>query len=80
MLPAFLLVRFVCNPYNRLKNLSAAVNATRNSTRILIRGRGLQPKLNFFAQKSPEQTDATQACHRRGPEGGAEPPATGEFL
>ena len=45
------LARFVSGPYNRLKNLSAAVNATRSATRILLRGRGLEPKPNFVAQK-----------------------------
>ena len=47
----YFLARFVSGPYNRLKNLSAAVNASRSTTRILLRERGLVPKVNFFAQK-----------------------------
>ena len=43
--------RFVCGPYNCLKNLSAAVNATRSATRILQKGSGLEPKVISFAQK-----------------------------
>ena len=27
------------------------MNATRGATRILLRGKGLEPKLNFFVQK-----------------------------
>ena len=37
--------------YNRLKNLSAAVSATRSAIRILLRGRGLEPKVKSFAPK-----------------------------
>ena len=37
--------------YNRLKNLSKAVNATRNATRILLKGAGLNQNQNYFAQK-----------------------------
>ena len=36
------LARFVSGPYNRLKNLTAAVNATRSATRILLRGGDLK--------------------------------------
>ena len=43
-----LLARFVSVPFNRLKNLSAAVNATRSATRILLRGRRPEPKVKFF--------------------------------
>ena len=42
---------FASGPYDRLKNLSAAVNATRSAIRILPRGRGLEPKVNFFCTK-----------------------------
>ena len=39
------LTRFVTGPYNRLETLSAAVNATKSATRILIVKRGeLEPK------------------------------------
>ena len=66
-----LLARFTCSPYNRLKNLFAGVNATRSTTRILLREMRLQPKV-FFAQKlsnlgpRAEQIDATHAYHRGG--------------
>ena len=49
--PRRFVARFVFAPYNRLKNLFAAVNATKSATRILLRGRGFEPKLNFLAQK-----------------------------
>ena len=43
---------FVSGQPNRLKNLSAAVNATRSATRILLRGKGGKTKSRiFFAQK-----------------------------
>ena len=45
------LKNFVCGPYIRLKNPSVALNATRSATRILLRGRGLEPKANIFPQK-----------------------------
>ena len=47
--------RFVCAPYNCLKNLFTAVNATRSATRMLLRGRGVESKVVcfFFAQKLP---------------------------
>ena len=45
------LARFVSAPCNRLKNLSAVVNAIRSATRIFLRKRGFEPKVNFFAQK-----------------------------
>ena len=45
------LSRFVFCPYNRSKNLSAAVNVTRSATRIFVRGRGLEPTVNFFCTK-----------------------------
>ena len=38
------LARFVCRPKNRLKNLSAAVNATRSASRILQTERELEQK------------------------------------
>ena len=65
-----LLARFVCGPYTHLKTRSAAVNATRSATRILLKGRRLEQQVNFFAQNlynlvnCAEQTDATQAYHR----------------
>ena len=31
--------------------MSAAVSATRSTNRIILRGRGLEPKVVFFAQK-----------------------------
>ena len=81
------LARFVCSPYNRLKNLSAAVNATRSATRILLKERGLQTKVNFFAQKfsyiGPMLNKLMQLkCITKGGQGGggAEPPAVGRFL
>ena len=60
--------------YNRLQNLTAAVNATTSATRISLRGRELEPKANlfFFCTKNvqfrprTEQTDAIQAYHRGG--------------
>ena len=61
-----------CGPYNRLKNLSAAVNAIRSATRVLLRERGLEPKVNVFCTKivyfrsRAEQTVTTQACHSGG--------------
>ena len=36
---------------DRLKNMSAGVNATRSATRVLLGERGLEPKGMFFAQK-----------------------------
>ena len=45
------LARFECGPYNRLKNPSVAMNAPRSATRILLRGRGIEPKENFFPRK-----------------------------
>ena len=42
-----LLARFVCGLFNRLKNLSAAVNATR----ILLRMDELEPKVFFGPKK-----------------------------
>ena len=67
------LARFVSGPYNRLKTLSAAVNAVKSATRISIAKRGeLEPKANFFCTKifyfrsHAERTDATQAYHRGG--------------
>ena len=47
--PYPLLTRFACGSYNRLKNLSAGVNATRCATRVLLRERGLEPKVNVFS-------------------------------
>ena len=41
--------RFVCGLYNLLKILSAAMNATRSATRILLKEEGLNKF--FFAQK-----------------------------
>ena len=46
-----LLALFVCGTYNRLKNLFAAVNATRRAIRILIRERGARIKKKLFEQK-----------------------------
>ena len=34
--------------FNRLKNMSAGVNGTRSATRVLVRERGLEPKVNVF--------------------------------
>ena len=45
------LARFACGPKNRLKNLSAAVNAARSATRILRSGREIEPKVNSFCTK-----------------------------
>ena len=67
---------------NRWKNKSTAVNATKNATKILLRG--LEPKVKFFCTKivqfrpRAEQTDATPAYHRGSLE--AEPPTAGLFL
>ena len=49
--PQRILARFVCGRYNRLKNLSAEVNATTSATRVLLRERGLEPKVNVFCTK-----------------------------
>ena len=71
------LVCFICGPYNRLKNLSAAVNATRNTTTILLREKRLEQKFFCFLRENclilarAELTDATQARHRLGSEGRA---------
>ena len=52
-----------------MKNLSAAVKATKSALRILLRERELEPKAKFCLQKNvrfglrAEQTDATQAYH-----------------
>ena len=46
------LARCVIGAYNRLKNLSAAVNATRSATRILVKERGLESKVNFFLHRN----------------------------
>ena len=43
--------RFVYGAYDRFKNLSAAVNATKSGTWILVRERGLRSKVNFFCTK-----------------------------
>ena len=45
------ITRFVSGPCNRLKNLSAAVTASRSATRILLRGRGFETKPKFFCTK-----------------------------
>ena len=80
------LSRFVCSPYNRFKNLSAAVNATRSANRILLKGMGLEPKVIFCPKLSdlgPElkKTDITQARLKRGlgalPNRGAQPAIMG---
>ena len=47
-----LLASFISGPYNRLKNLSAAMKTTKTATRILLRRRGLKPKVKFFLQKN----------------------------
>ena len=57
-----LLARFACGPYNRLKSLFTAVNATRSATRILLRSRGLEPK-KFFLHKN---CHSSVACYRGG--------------
>ena len=46
-----LLARFVCGPFNRLKNLFARVNAARSTSRVLLRERGLEQKANVFCTK-----------------------------
>ena len=46
-----LLARFVCGPHNCLKNLSEAVNVPIRANRVLLRGRRLESKQKFFAQK-----------------------------
>ena len=43
---------FVSVPDNCLKNLSATANATRSVTRILLRGRELEPKVNSFSTQT----------------------------
>ena len=84
--PQRFLARFVSGPFNRLKNLTAPVNATRRGTRILLREKGLEPQVNFFSTKivsfqpRAEQTDATFAYHRVGLKGWAEHPAAERFL
>ena len=67
--------------YNRLKNvMSAGVNATRSATRVLLRERRLEPKVNVFCTKivrfrsRAEQTVATKRVTE-----GVEPPAAGDF-
>ena len=73
------LARFVSGPYNRLKNLPAAVNAVKSATKVFANERGLNQ--TFFAKKlsnlgpHAKQTDANQTCYRRGSGGGA--PAAG---
>ena len=46
-----LLARFVYGPHNHLKNMSAAVNASRSATRIMLKWRELEPKKKFFLTK-----------------------------
>ena len=46
------LAAFVSGQYIRLKNLSAAVNATKSATRILLRGRAVEPKVKFSLHKN----------------------------
>ena len=92
--PAAFLSSFRLRPIIKLKNLSAAVNATIRKTRILLRR--CEPKV-FFAPKLPDlsiprakQIDAAQVCRRRGivseylvtVDRGlrAESPAAGHFL
>ena len=49
---AVFITHFECGPCNRLKNLSAAVNATKVQPGYHKEGRGLNQKLFvFFAQK-----------------------------
>ena len=50
----FMFACFALSSQNRLKNLSAAENATRSATRILLKQRGLEPKVKFYGQKLSE--------------------------
>ena len=59
--------RWVSGPYNRLKILSAS----RSANRILLKRRGLEPKLKLFLHKNVQfrphavQTNAPQAYYKR---------------
>ena len=68
--------RFVSGPYNRLKNLSAAVNETRSAVRILIRMRGLNQLFNL----GPVLNKLMQLKRITKGGLGAELPVAGQFL
>ena len=77
--------RFLSSPYNRLQNLSAAVNASRSTTRILLRGKRLEPKVKFFLHKKlpnlgPTLNELMQLKRITEAAWGTEPPIAGRFI
>ena len=62
--------------------MSAGVNATRSATRVLLRERGLEPKVNVFAQKLSNLGPVLnkQPLQLKRVTKGADLPAAGRFL